>query len=1179
MRLKSIELKGFKSFADKTIIHFDQDITGIVGPNGCGKSNVVDAIRWVLGEQKSKSLRLEKMDNIIFNGTKERHPANVAEVSMTLDNTKNLLPTEYTSITITRIISRDGDSEYRLNGVSCRLKDIRDLFMDTGISTDTYAIIELKMIDDILNDVEKARRRLIEQAAGISKYKTRKRETLLKLQATEADLTRVEDVLFEIEKNLKGLESQAKKAKQYKVLREEHKALTVDLASYELLEINHICDAKLLSIRELEDKILQINAQIHTFEAQLQQYRQEIVDGEQLLSDEQKQLNALVNKIQESENEKKLLIQQETFQLNKSKQLKDNITQADTTMSQLSKEAQSMDSDIAKAEESMLEFKKSLTEVQEELETKRLDNLTLREQLQEAENQMQHIRQKAHLSEKEVVVKQTELDSQIKSAQQSLFENEERQKQLSEIEKDIKSFEGKIKKQSSLLAEIEQKEAENLQRISELEVALDKSRTALSNDARILDARQNEYKLTKNMVDSLQGFPEAIKFLKKNALWLKDALLLSDILYSEEQYRAAIETVLQPYLNHFVVQKEEDALKSIQVLQDGGNGKAGFLVLDHFQKISEDALTLLPGGLIPLFSLLEIDELYKPLLAYLLHNIYIAAPDFQVEDWQLPASFTGEVVSHTGHILRSPHQISGGSVGLFEGKRLGRLKNLEKLDKEIRELDIKVLGLKKEVQDVQQELQTCRNNSYKKTIERERKDLADLEKSFVSRKTRIDNFKEVVEKSIERQTQAQRNIEQLKKEIIPLQEQAQSLTEELNVMTEKSKILENQFKQESEAFGIMQQTFNQHNIRFIQQENLFKSLQQNKTYKLNQIQAFLEQSSSQSEEIQIIESELAEIREKTKLLDESLLEAYGQKEQMMSVLSSKESGFFGLKQQARNLEDNIREQEKERRNTEDAIRNLKDQYNDQKVRLNVLKEKLSFEFRINLEHLLDDLKEPDASREILADRMAKVRKKLDQFGEVNPMAEEAYDEMKERYDFILTQKTDLTNAKDSLLETIQEADTTAKEQFMNTFAAVRENFIHVFRSMFTNDDTCDLIIVNPEDMLESEIEITAKPKGKRPQGINQLSGGEKTLTALSLLFALYLYKPAPFCILDEVDAPLDDANIKKFNDAIRKFSESSQFILVTHNKSTMAEVDNIYGVTMVKQGVSRVVPVDFSHLN
>lgn len=1179
MRLKSIELKGFKSFADKTQIHFDQDITGIVGPNGCGKSNVVDAIRWVLGEQKSKSLRLEKMDNIIFNGTKDRHPANVAEVSMTLDNTKNLLPTEYTSITITRMITRDGDSEYRLNGIACRLKDIRDLFLDTGISTDTYAIIELKMIDDILNDVEKARRRLIEQAAGISKYKTRKKETLQKLQATESDLTRVEDVLFEIEKNLKGLESQAKKAKQYKVLKEEYKNLTIDLASYELLEINQICDNKFEGIQAFEDKILQINAQIRATEAELEKFRQEIVEGEKLLSDDQKNLNALVNKIQEAENEKKLLQQQEEFQISKSKQLKENIAQSDKTTLTLKKEVEGMEADISKAEKEMLSSKELLNEVQIQLEAKREENLSMREEIKSFEDNIQSIRQKLYTAEKNIAVKQSELDGQIKSAQQSLFENEERQKQLAEIEKDVKGFEAKIKKQASLLAEIEQKEAENLQRIGDLEIALDKSRTQLSNEARILDAKQNEYKLTKNMVDSLQGFPESIKFLKKNAPWLKDALLLSDVLYCEEEYRAAIETVLQPYLNHFIVETEEMALKSIQMLQDAGNGKAGFLVLNQFQPPKNDELMLLPSELIPIYNLLEIDEVYKPLLANLLHQLYITKEGFQLDQWSLPEGFQGEVVSHSGHLLKSSNQMTGGAVGLFEGKRLGRLKNLEKLDKEIKELDLVVMGLKKQVQDIQQDLMNCRNNSYKKTIERERKDLADLEKSFVSKKTRIDNFKEVVEKSKERQNEAQKNIEKLQQELIPLQDEVKLIAEELAKFLNQSKDLESKFKAESETFSVLQQNYNQHNIKFIQQENLYKSLLQNKTYKLNQLQANQDQMEKNSSEIQKIEQDLKDIKSKILEINEQLLADYSVKEEMMSTLSSKESGFFGLKQNARNAEDQIRDLEKDRRLKEEEIRLLKDQYNDQKVRLNVLKEKLSFEFRIDLENLLDDLKEPETPRDQLNDKMLKVRKKLDQFGEVNPMAEEAYDEMKDRYDFILAQKNDLTQAKDSLLETIQEVDTTAKEQFLSTFAAVRENFIHVFRSMFTNDDNCDLIIVNPDDILESEIEITAKPKGKRPQSINQLSGGEKTLTALSLLFALYLYKPAPFCILDEVDAPLDDNNIKKFNEAIRKFSQNSQFILVTHNKSTMAEVDNIYGVTMVKQGISRVVPVDFSHLN
>jgi len=1178
MRLKSIEIKGFKSFADKTIIHFDQDITGIVGPNGCGKSNVVDAIRWVLGEQKSKSLRLEKMDNIIFNGTKERHPANVAEVSMTLDNTRNLLPTEYSSVTITRTITRDGDSDYKLNGVNCRLKDIRDLFMDTGISTDTYAIIELKMIDDILNDVEKARRRLIEQAAGISKYKTRKRETLQKLQATEGDLTRVEDLLFEIEKNLKALESQAKKAKQYKALKEEYKQLTIDLASYELLEINNICDAKQENIRRLEDKIIAIDAQIRQFEAQLAQYHKEIIAGEQSLSDDQKVLNAIINKIQEQENEKRMLQQQQQFLLNKSRQLKEQIAQSDAAVSNLEKEVVQAEKDIENAGKSMQSFKESLDEVQQQLEGKREINLQLRDQWQQAEQTAAQARQHTYQAEKQLAVRQAELEGQVKSAQQSLFENEERQKQLEEIQKEVSGFEEKIQKQTTLLAEIEQKETDNLQKIRELEEQLEKQRNLLTNDNRVLDAKQNEFRLTKNMVDSLQGFPEAIKFLKKNATWLKDRLLLSDILYCDEQYRAALESVLQPYLNHFIVETEQEAMQSIQMLKDAGNGKAGFLVLEYFKVLPAGDFTLLPADVVPMFSVVEIDEQYKPVIAYLLHNVYLAKESLNLDQWEVPDGFTGEIVSATGHLIRSAHQISGGSVGLFEGKRLGRLKNLERLEKEIRELDVKVLGLKKQVQDTQTALQFCRNNSYKKTIEREGKELQEMEKAFVSRRTRIDNFKEVVEKSMERQSQAQANIERLKEEILPLQEQLQQLVISQEKAAEQAHTLERQFRTESDSLSTLQQTFNQHNIRYIQQENLYKSLQQNRAYKLSQLEANREQIRNGQQEMVAHEQAIQDNDGKIAALDQLLLEGYQEKEKHLAALSDRETSFFGIKQQARQAEEAIREQEKERRLTEEGIRQYKDQYNDQKVRLSVLKEKLSFEFRVNLDELLDELSEPETPRHALDDRMAKVRKRLDQFGEVNPMAEEAYDEMKSRYDFITEQKKDLTDARESLLETIREVDTTAKEQFLSTFAAVRENFIHVFRSMFTNDDTCDLIIENQEDILESDIEITAKPKGKRPQSINQLSGGEKTLTALSLLFALYLYKPAPFCILDEVDAPLDDTNIKKFNDAIRNFSENSQFILVTHNKSTMAEVDAIYGVTMVKQGISRVVPVDFSHL-
>jgi chromosome segregation protein len=384
MRLRSLDIKGFKSFADKTQINFENNITGIVGPNGCGKSNVVDAIRWVLGEQKTKALRLEKMDNMIFNGTKDKAAANIAEVSLTLDNTRNLLPTEFASVTITRTVERDGDSDYKLNGVSCRLKDIKDLFMDTGISTDSYAIIELKMIDQILNNVDNARRTLIEQAAGVSKYKARKKETIAKLQATEADLNRVEDLLFEIDKNLKSLESQAKKARQYKNYKEEYKVISIDLSKYELHGINESFLLSTKEIEEQEDKRLEITAQIESSEAQLEKEKLAVLDKEKSLSDQQKQLNSFLAQLQEKESQKKIDQQKSTFLKDKIRQLNQQIIQAQSIIETLGKEIEHLKNYNADDEQKLEIIRVDFDAAKAKLEEQRNTNLEFRNNLDEA---------------------------------------------------------------------------------------------------------------------------------------------------------------------------------------------------------------------------------------------------------------------------------------------------------------------------------------------------------------------------------------------------------------------------------------------------------------------------------------------------------------------------------------------------------------------------------------------------------------------------------------------------------------------------------------------------------------------------------------------------------------------------------------------------------------------------
>jgi chromosome segregation protein len=1180
MRLRSLDIKGFKSFADKTQINFENNITGIVGPNGCGKSNVVDAIRWVLGEQKTKALRLEKMDNIIFNGTKDKSAANIAEVSITLDNTRNLLPTEFSSVTITRTVERDGDSDYKLNGVSCRLKDIKDLFMDTGISTDTYAIIELKMIDQILNNVDNARRTLIEQAAGISKYKTRKKETLSKLQSTEADLNRVEDLLFEIDKNLKSLESQAKKARQYKNYKEEYKVISVDLSKYELHGINEAFTLSNKEIEVQEDKRLEANTQIEVLEANLEKEKLAVLERERTLSDQQKQLNVFLAELQEQESQKKMDEQKSAFLKNQIAQLGQQITQAKSIIETLSKEIEQLAKYNEEDEQKLVVVKGDFEQAKQKLEDQRNTNLDFRNNLDEARNKYVGSNNKITETEKLIAVKESQHESLQRSAQQSMFENEERVKTLETLRNDIVLTEEKIEKQRLLVEDLRKKEEDNIEKIKQLEEKNEQLRSELTNKNRILDAKNNEFKLTKNMIDNLEGFPESIKFLKKNVNWLKDTPLLSDIIYSEEKYRVAIESVLQPYLNNFVVDTENEAINAIDILSQSSVGKASFLILDYFKNISGNTSAPISNAKAAM-EVVQIDDKFKPLLSYLLKGIYIAdeGTDVNVIFNKLDNKKDIYIISHSGHLLKSDKQISGGAVGLFEGKRLGRLKNLEVLEKEIKGLEAEVMQLKKITQDNYNELQHLKANSYRNVIEREAHQLQQIEKELVAKRSKIESEENSIGK-ISSQAQAlHHQITQIIQEIEPLKK---TLGDYIATTNEHKTALDNleiDFRKANELYNQFSQAFNQANILFIQQENKLKSNQQTLVYKQHQLEENQLRLQKATTDIENAQVEIDILIESIHKIEEKLITSYKEKEAQMQSLSNQESDYYNLKEGITTIEDSIRDKNKTKQLIEQTIMSKKDLLSDLKMKLNVLKERLSIEFHINTEEFSTNLELPETPKEDLNDRLEKVKRRIENFGEVNPMAEEAYNEMKERFDFITTQKQDLIDSKENLLQTMLEIENTAKGQFLETFNAVRENFITVFRSMFTQDDNCDLVLVNPDDPLESDIDIIAKPKGKRPQGINQLSGGEKTLTALSLLFGLYLYKPAPFCILDEVDAPLDDANIRKFNEAIRKFSANSQFIIVTHNKSTMASVDSIYGVTMVKQGISRVVPVDFGNLN
>ena len=840
MRLNKIEIKGFKSFGDKTIINFNSGVTGIVGPNGCGKSNIVDAIRWVLGEQKTSLLRSDKMENVIFNGSKSRKKLQLAEVSISFDNTKNLIPTEYSNVSVTRKYFRSGDSEYLLNDVKCRLKDITNLFLDTGISSNNYAIIELSMVDNILNDKDNSRLSLFEEAAGISKFRKRKKETFNKIKLTEADLDRVDDLIYEIEKNLRSLKRQANQTEKYYTYKDEYKNLSINVALLTSKETLSSLDSNKKKLSVLEDENIKVSTDLAKKNSSLEAAKSSLIPHEKKLSKIQNELNQILDKIRKHEESKR--IKSEKYKL-----------------------------------------------VNEKIE---------------------------------------DLKNRIKFDKES---NKRSEFSINSISKEVKISEKKLK-------------------------------TILNS----LDETKKEY----------------IKYEEQ----LKDKnISVSDIKEVENHFKDLRNSLDSMYLKRSQLEK--------------------LIVIDKIDK----------------------------------NNV---------------------------------------------------LKKIKSLD-----LDIDIVNKKIKI--------------IEKLFKTENKELIKINKLFTNKSKDLSN-NEI-------------NYNKLKNKV-------DSLIKEVEYKTITFKSNENRIEE---------------NIKLLKKS----------------------------------EKEILLLSTDSDSKDNKLINLYDEKSSCEMKLESFEDEYYKLKSNIDLDDTSIKELQNKKDINGSIIDELKSNIYNDELELNSVNQRISVEFDIELKKCNVDEKFIDnRSIEKLNKRKDKIKDKLEKIGQINPLAMEAYKEIKERHEFITKEKGDLIEAKESLIKTINEIDKVAKESFLASFDKIKNNFKTVFRSLFTEDDDCDLVINDEENPLESTIEIMAKPKGKKPLTINQLSGGEKTLTATSLLFAIYLLKPAPFCIFDEVDAPLDDNNIDKFNKIINKFSNTSQFIIVTHNKRTMNNADIIYGITMPEQGVSKVVPVDLRKL-
>ncbi|HMP86785.1 MAG TPA: chromosome segregation protein SMC, partial [Lacibacter sp.] len=691
MRLKSLEIKGFKSFADKTVVSFDEGVTGIIGPNGCGKSNIIDSIRWVIGEQKISHLRSENLESLVFNGSRTRSASGLAEVSLTFENTKNLLPTEFNTVTVTRKFYKSGESEYRLNDVQCRLKDIQNLFLDTGVSTDSYAIIELGMVDDIIKDKDNSRRRMLEQAAGITIYKTRKKEAKNKLDATEQDLARIEDLLFEINNQLKTLENQAKKAEKYYEIKKEYREVSIELAKAALEGFN-LTWKTLNEQQEAEtNRKVELDARIATEEAAIEQEKTAFIEKERELQQQQHAFNDLLQHLRTKENDKNLAQQRLVYLREKETSLAAFLEKAGGQLKGIEDSIALSQQQVTDEEVRLEQLAGDLDQFRADADEKRRVYDAQRATVDELRKENQALQRSQFEAEKNVAVAETSLQNLLRTSFQLQEEQTHRRQQLQQLTEEQQQKAHELQNKRDELAQLQQQHAFTKDQLLQTQEQLEGLRNQLAEEGRKLDAKKNEHALLKSLVDSMEGYPESVKFLHNNEHWRRDVPLLSDVMVCKEEYRTAIENLLEPYLNYYIANDLPEAIAAVNLLHGNQKGKANFFLLDQFN--GHKVLEAAPEGTLRALDVVEVDARYQSLANYLLGQVVITE-----NGHNLPQGFDGVVVEKTGKFYKGKYTLSGGSVGLFEGKKLGRSKNLERLHEEILAQETVVMDLKHSIQ-------------------------------------------------------------------------------------------------------------------------------------------------------------------------------------------------------------------------------------------------------------------------------------------------------------------------------------------------------------------------------------------------------------------------------------------------------------------------------------------------
>lgn len=1171
MFLSDIEIVGFKSFAQKTKLRFNEGISAVVGPNGCGKSNVVDAVRWVLGEKKASALRSDVMENVIFNGTKDRKQLGMAEVSLTLVNNKHVLPVEYDTVNITRRLFRNGESEYLLNKTTCRLKDILDLFMDTGIGADSYSVIELKMVEALLSARVDDRRAMFEEAAGIKKYKSRRKDAMKRLESVVLDIERVEDILQEVRKNVNSLSRQAAKTRRYNQLLQDLKDLDTRL-------MKHDFDISASRKTELETEVKSLEANKIKIEFEL--------------SDREKELDAMKQKITTNDAELKQAQENEssvTEQLARLKQKiavsKEKHTYFTSGKERLIREIEESTGAQQNSEAEVSEMNVELTRIKESIESENQNYNDAKLLRDNASGDVARMRQSVQKTNESVMSMQNRINSLRDMAKKDTERRSSIERKLESSHEEIYKYESQIEEIESDKQRLQELAEELTERRTEAEKELnvameEKASLTTENDSLRLKVQElrNEIKINNSQLDFLNSIFEAgesAKYLLKNNSWASEGeiLTLAESIAIDDELRPALAAALGEYAGYFVVKSRDEAFAAIDLLNQNGKGNNGFIIPDAERTASEYEKYNDEGFIGWFTDLIRCDDNLRGSVGNLLGK-FAAVKDREAAleivktgMADFAATLDGETVSAISTEGGSGAKKRGSAIGKKEKIALHK-KNIEKLNDEIR-------GIENRIEEIRSRLSELDINDLKSSLAAIESQIVQntqkLQKLDLSRQS-CENAISVIE---ENKLRFSDEIDELSGEIEDLNSQAEELQSEFNEnkvqysgLLEELKQLERKLAESEEALK----------TREIHKAELSTELRNKESALKNQVQSIAATKRK-------IEEKRAELEnfdaEKAKLEREISISETEYSELERKYHETRSNREF-IAERKNSLQEQYEQMSAEYNRVRKEYDKLKEKLYEQELKLNEISVKITSlidkameQYQLELAGLvLPELEEPfdeESSKATLKD----LKSKLNELGSVNFMALEEYDTQKERLDFYEKQLDDLKSAKKTLLETIDEINTSAQTAFQETFDKIQANFQMLFKKLF-GDEGEARIELESDDLLESDILIHAKPPNKRPNTIQSLSGGEKTLTAIALLFAIYLVKPSPFCILDEVDAPLDDTNIDKFIGLIKEFSQETQFLIVTHNKRSMEAADTLYGITQEEQGVSKVVTVRFN---